>query len=51
MTKEELAELLEAARRVREKYASTPEKARQLLMDEGVLTENGELTKHYQPPT
>jgi hypothetical protein len=49
MTKQELAELLEAARRVREKYASTPEKARQFLIDEGVLTEDGELTKHYKP--
>ena len=49
MSNQELRELLEAAQRVRAKYASTPEKARQLLKDEGVLDANGELAEQYKP--
>jgi hypothetical protein len=49
MSEQELAELIEAAQRVRQSHASTPADARQLLKDEGVLAENGELSERYKP--
>jgi hypothetical protein len=49
MSEQELAELIEAAKRVRQSHASTPADARQLLKDEGVLAENGELSERYKP--
>jgi hypothetical protein len=49
MSEQELQQLVEAARRVRAQYASTPEQARKLLRDEGVLDENDNLAQQYQP--
>ena len=49
MTEQELKELLAAMERVRAEHASTPEKARQFLIEEGFLTENGELAEPYKP--
>ena len=49
MTEKELKELLAAIVRVRAEHASTPEKARQFLTEEGLITESGELTEHYRP--
>jgi hypothetical protein len=47
MSEQELQELLEAARRDRAQYASTPEQARKLLEEEGVLDNSGNLAKQY----
>ena len=49
MSEQELKEMLAAMERVRAVHMSTPEKARQLLMEEGVIDENGELTEPYRP--
>jgi hypothetical protein len=49
VTEQELKELLEAMKRVRAEHASTPEKARRFLMEEGLITESGELTERYKP--
>ena len=49
MTKQELEEFLLAMERVRAEHAATPEKARKFLMEEGLITETGELTPWYRP--
>jgi hypothetical protein len=49
MSSEELQEFMAAMERVRAEHTSTPEKARQFLKDEGLLTETGELTEPYRP--
>jgi hypothetical protein len=51
MTEQELKEFLAAMARVRAVHLATPEKARQFLMEEGVINENGELTEPYRPAT
>ena len=48
MTEQELRELLEAMEHVRAEHCSTPEKARQFLQREGLLTETGELAEPYR---
>jgi len=49
MSRQELQEFMEAMERVRAEHASTPEKARRFLKEEGLLTEAGELTEPYRP--
>jgi len=49
VTEQELKEFLAAMARVRAVHLATPEKARQFLMEEGVIDENGELTEPYRP--
>jgi hypothetical protein len=51
VTEQELKEFLAAMARVRAVHMATPEKARQFLMEEGVIDENGKLTEHYRTPT
>jgi hypothetical protein len=51
MSEQELQELLEAMERVRAEHASTPEKARRFLQQEGLITETGELAEPYRPTT
>jgi hypothetical protein len=48
MTEHELREFLEAMERVRAEHASTPEKARKFLQQEGYLTETGEIAEPYR---
>ncbi|MFP5227111.1 MAG: hypothetical protein ACLGXA_05735 [Acidobacteriota bacterium] len=48
MTDQELSEFREAVQRVDEQYLATPETARRLLIEEGVLTEQGELAEPYR---
>jgi hypothetical protein len=48
MSKQELEELLAAMKRVHAEHAATPEKARQFLKQEGLLTEDGKLTEPYK---
>jgi len=50
VTQEELKEFLAAMARVRAVHMATPEKARQFLIDSGVIDENGKLTEHYKSP-
>jgi hypothetical protein len=50
VTEEELREMLAAMERVRAVHMATPEKARQFLIDSGVVDENGKLTEHYRSP-
>ena len=47
MTEQEYRELLKAIADVRAKRAGTPAAARQLLKDEGVLDESGEIAEPY----
>jgi len=47
MTERELQEFVEAADRFREKYASSPECARRLLVELGAITEAGEIAEPY----
>jgi hypothetical protein len=51
MNKQELQEFLAAMNRLREENADSPEKARQLLKDEGYLTETGEIAAPYAVPS
>jgi hypothetical protein len=51
VTEQELKELLAVMERVRAEHASTPEKARQFLKAEGLITESGELAERYRPAT
>jgi hypothetical protein len=51
MSDQELRALLEAMERVRAEHAATPEKARQFLQQEGLLTETGELAEPYRSTT
>jgi hypothetical protein len=48
MSEQDYQEFLKALERVRAQHA-TPEKARELLIKEGVLTESGELAPPYRP--
>lgn len=47
MSDQELKEFIEALRRVDEDH-DTPERARQLLVEEGVLTQDGQLAEPYR---
>lgn len=49
MSKQEYEELLKAMERVRAEHTATPEKAREFLKEEGLLTEAGELAAPYKP--
>ncbi len=49
MSRQEYEEFLRAIERVRAEHAATPEKAREFLKEEGLLTEAGELTAPYKP--
>jgi hypothetical protein len=49
LSEQELKELLAAMERVRAVHMATPEKARQFLMEGGLITENGELAEPYRP--
>jgi hypothetical protein len=51
MSEQELREFLEAMERVRAEHASTPEKARRFLQQEGLITETGELAEPYRSTT
>jgi hypothetical protein len=51
MSEQELREFLEAMDRVRAEHAATPEKARQFLKREGLLTEAGDLAEPYKTST
>jgi hypothetical protein len=51
MSEQELREFLDAMERVRAEHAATPEKARQFLKQEGLLTETGELAEPYKTTT
>ena len=48
MSDQELREFLAAMERVRVEHAATPEKAREFLKREGLLTETGELAEPYK---
>ena len=48
MSDQELKEFIEDMRRLRLEWRASPEKARQLLMEEGLITETGELTEPYR---
>lgn len=47
MREEQHKEFLESMERVRAANATTPDKARKFLQEEGVLTASGELTDRY----
>jgi hypothetical protein len=47
MSEKQLKEFRDSMRRVRDENATTPEKARKFLQDEGVLTATGKLTSKY----
>ena len=47
MTEQELTEFLAALKKVSAEYSSSPEKARELLRLEGILTESGEIAEPY----
>jgi hypothetical protein len=49
MSRQEYEEFLRAMERVHAEHAATPEKARAFLIQEGVLTEAGELATPYKP--
>jgi hypothetical protein len=51
ISEQELREFLEAMDRVRAEHAATPEKARQFLKQEGLLTEAGDLAEPYKTST
>lgn len=48
MSDRELKEFIEALRRVQEEHAATPEAARRLLVESGILTEQGEVAEPYR---
>jgi hypothetical protein len=48
MSDKELQEFIEALKRVDEQSLATPETARRLLIEEGFLTEQGELAEPYR---
>lgn len=47
MSEKQLKEFRDSMKRVRNENATTPEKARKFLQDEGVLTATGKLTNKY----
>lgn len=47
MSKEELAQFLDAMKQVREANASTPETARLFLQKEGYLEKDGSVAEYY----
>lgn len=47
MTERELEEFVEVADRFREKYASSPERARRLPIELGAITESGDIAEPY----
>jgi len=47
MTQKELRTFKAALKTFRAKYAATPDQARKLLQEEGVITKTGKLTKAY----
>lgn len=48
MSDQELKEFIEALKRSDERSLASPEAARNLLIEEGVLTEQGELAEPYR---
>jgi len=48
MSDQDLAEFIAATKRLREECASTPEGALAVLIEEGILDENGEFTEPYR---
>jgi hypothetical protein len=48
VTEKELAEFMAAAERTRIEHTSSPEKARQFLMDSGYLDKDGEIAPPYR---
>ncbi|NOG73370.1 hypothetical protein [Roseicella sp. DB1501] len=48
MSQKELKELLEAMKALRAENTASPEKARQFLMDEGILAPDGKLAEPYR---
>lgn len=48
MSDQELQEFAEAVKRFDEQYTATPESARRVLIEEGVLTEQGEFAEPYR---
>ena len=51
MSEQELKEFLIAMERVRSANTASPEKARQFLKEEGLLTEDGSLAEPYKVPS
>jgi hypothetical protein len=48
MTGKESRELIDLLQKVADEYSSTPEKAKQFLIESGILTQSGELTEPYR---
>lgn len=48
MSDQDLAEFIAAIARLREERATTPEGARAVLIEEGILDENGKLAEPYR---
>lgn len=48
LTKTDVDEFKAAAKRIRKEYLSSPEKARQFLIDSGYLDRNGEIAEPYK---
>ena len=48
MTDKESRDLIKLLQEVADEYSSTPEKAKQFLIESGVLTESGELAEPYR---
>ncbi len=48
MTDQESRDLIKLLREVGDEYSSTPEKAKQFLIESGILTESGELAEPYR---
>jgi hypothetical protein len=48
MSDQELHETLEALRQANERAKASPDEARRVLVEEGVYTEDGELTPEYR---
>ncbi|HEY0308554.1 MAG TPA: hypothetical protein VGB94_10365 [Acidobacteriaceae bacterium] len=48
MSDQELSEFLEDANRLRDEHATSPDKALALLVEEGILDNQGRLTDSYQ---
>lgn len=48
MDEKQLRELIKALRDVANEYSSSPEKARQFLMEAGIITATGELAEPYR---
>lgn len=47
MTEKELKQFKAALKQFRKTHASTPDQARKVLREEGVITKKGKLTKAY----